>query len=34
MMASKRVPQRRHLYCRVIACVPNSEITSASWAPQ
>src|SRR6266487_6997346 len=34
LIASKRVPHRRHLYWSVIACVPKSEMTSASRALQ
>jgi hypothetical protein len=33
-MASNSVPHRRHLYCKVIACVPNNEMTSASRSAQ
>jgi len=33
-MASKSVPHRRQRYCKVIACVPNSEMTSASRSAQ
>src|SRR5690349_25151719 len=33
-MASKRVPHLRQRYCSVIACVPKSEMTTASLALQ
>jgi len=34
LIASNIVAQRRQRYCRVMACVPKSDITSASRALQ